>query len=65
MIFAVKYYMRVDDSLDIFAEHAMGGVVGLIGNAIFAADYIVSLDGVTTAVPGLSLFPLFIQFAPV
>ena len=48
--------MRVDDSLDVFAEHAIGGVVGLIGNAIFAADYIVSLDGVTTTVRGLSLF---------
>jgi Amt family ammonium transporter len=56
---AVKYYMRVDDSLDVFAEHAMGGVVGLIGNGIFAADYIISLDGVTTTVPGTSLaFPL-------
>jgi Amt family ammonium transporter len=48
----LKYYMRVDDSLDVFAEHAVGGVVGLIGNAIFAADYIISLDDVTTTVPG-------------
>ena len=57
---AVKYYMRVDDSLDVFAEHAMGGVVGLIGNGIFAADYVISLDGVSTTVPGTS--PLFHQW---
>lgn len=55
---AVKYYMRVDDSLDMFAEHAVGGVVGLLGNAIFAADYIISLDDVSTHVPGLSSFPV-------
>jgi ammonium transporter, Amt family len=34
--------------MDVFAEHAVGGMIGLMANAIFGADYIVGLDGVTT-----------------
>ena len=34
--------------MDVFAEHAVAGMVGLMANAIFGADYIVGLDGVTT-----------------
>jgi Amt family ammonium transporter len=44
----VKYWIRIDDAMDVFAEHAVGGMVGLLANAIFGADYIVGLDGVTT-----------------
>lgn len=40
--------LRIDDSLDVFAEHAIGGIVGLIFNGLFAADYIIGLDGVST-----------------
>jgi len=54
VILVVKNLMQVDDSLDIFAFHGVGGVIGLLGNGIFAADYIISLDGVNTAVPGPS-----------
>ena len=32
--------------MDVFAEHGVAGMVGLLFNAIFGADYIVSLDGV-------------------
>lgn len=32
--------------MDVFAEHGIAGMVGLLANAIFGADYIVSLDGV-------------------
>jgi len=32
----------------VFAEHAVGGMIGLLFNALFGADYIVGLDGVTT-----------------
>lgn len=39
----------------MFAEHAMGGIVGLLGNAFFAADYIISLDDVNTTIPGVDL----------
>lgn len=43
----LKYLVGVDDSLDILAEHGLAGIVGLIFNALFAADYIIGLDGVT------------------
>ena len=50
---AVKYYLRIDDALDVFAEHAVGGMLGLFFNAIFGADYIIGLDGVNTGIiPG-------------
>ena len=32
--------------MDVFAEHGLAGMLGLLANAIFGADYIVSLDGV-------------------
>jgi Amt family ammonium transporter len=36
--------------MDVFAEHGVAGMVGLIFNALFAADYIIGLDGVNTGV---------------
>ncbi|KAL1902816.1 low affinity high capacity ammonium permease [Sporothrix stenoceras] len=48
----VKFVLRIDDSLDVFAEHAVGGMVGLIFNAFFAADYIIGLDGVNNGMTG-------------
>lgn len=44
----VKYWVKIDDSLDIFAEHGVPGMIGLIFNAFFGADYIIGLDGVNT-----------------
>jgi Amt family ammonium transporter len=44
----VKYWIRINDAMDVFAEHAVSGMVGLLANALFGADYIVGLDGVTT-----------------
>ncbi|GAW14592.1 hypothetical protein ANO14919_039950 [Xylariales sp. No.14919] len=46
----VKFLVGIDDSLDVFAEHAVGGMVGLIFNALFGANYIVGLDGVNNGV---------------
>ncbi|KAL8370745.1 hypothetical protein RB595_000885 [Gaeumannomyces hyphopodioides] len=46
----IKFLLRIDDSLDVFAEHGIGGIVGLIFNGFFAADYIIGLDGVNTGV---------------
>lgn len=49
----VKFLVGIDDSLDVFAEHAVGGMVGLIFNALFGANYIIGLDGVNNGVfPG-------------
>jgi len=45
-----KFLVGIDDSLDVFAEHGVGGIVGLIFVAFFAADYIIGLDGVNTGV---------------
>ncbi|KAE8144958.1 ammonium transporter AmtB-like domain-containing protein [Aspergillus avenaceus] len=43
----LKYVLRVDDALDIFAVHGVGGLVGNLLTGIFAADYIAHLDGST------------------
>ncbi|KAJ9305639.1 hypothetical protein DTO217A2_4868 [Paecilomyces variotii] len=42
----VKYWIRIDDSMDVFAEHGVAGIVGLVFNALFGTDAIVGLDGV-------------------
>jgi ammonium transporter, Amt family len=34
--------------MDVFAEHGVAGIIGLIFNGLFAADYIIGLDGVNT-----------------
>lgn len=44
----MKFWIRIDDSMDVFAEHGVAGIVGLIFNALFADDAIVGLDGVNT-----------------
>ncbi|KAI1466641.1 ammonium transporter [Daldinia caldariorum] len=43
----LKFLLRIDDALDIFAVHAVGGFVGNICTGFFAADYIAHLDGFT------------------
>lgn len=43
----IKYILRVDDSMDILAEHGIAGVVGLIFNALFSADWVIGMDGAT------------------
>lgn len=48
----VKHLVHIDDALDLFAEHAVGGIVGLTLNAFFADSAIIALDGVSTTVPG-------------
>lgn len=49
--YAVKYkhILSVDDGLDIFAIHGIGGYVGDILTGIFAAQYVPALDGVSGA----------------
>lgn len=43
----LKFVIGVDDALDIFAVHGIGGMVGNILTGLFAADYIAHLDGTT------------------
>jgi ammonium transporter, Amt family len=43
----LKFLLRIDDALDIFAVHGIGGLVGNICTAFFAYDQIAALDGVT------------------
>lgn len=43
----IKFWLGIDDSLDIFAIHGIGGLVGDLLTGLFAADYIVALDGVS------------------
>ncbi|KAI0085677.1 ammonium transporter [Irpex rosettiformis] len=62
----LKFLLRIDDALDLAAEHAMGGIIGLLFNALFADKNLIALDGVTS-VPGGWLNhnwkQLYIQFA--
>jgi ammonium transporter, Amt family len=44
----VKYWIKIDDSMDVFAEHGVAGIIGLLLNAFFASDDIIGLDGVNT-----------------
>ncbi|KAJ9133840.1 Ammonium transporter [Pleurostoma richardsiae] len=41
----IKFLIGVDDALDVFAEHGVGGIVGNLLTGLFAADYIAHLDG--------------------
>ncbi|KIO33577.1 hypothetical protein M407DRAFT_186135 [Tulasnella calospora MUT 4182] len=63
----IKHWVRIDDALDLFGEHGVAGIIGLLFNGIFAADYIISLDEVNTAIPGgfmqRNFKQLYIQFA--
>ncbi|KAG1757970.1 ammonium transporter [Suillus lakei] len=63
----VKFLLNIDDSLDLFAEHAIGGILGLMTNAFFATDEVIALDGVNTNVLGgwvdHNWKQLYIQFA--
>ncbi|EGO28494.1 hypothetical protein SERLADRAFT_366203 [Serpula lacrymans var. lacrymans S7.9] len=48
----LKFLFRIDDALDLFAEHAVGGIIGLLANALFASSSIIALDGVNLSTPG-------------
>lgn len=50
----LKFVIGVDDALDIFAVHGVGGFVGNILTAFFAADYISNLDG-SNLLPGATV----------
>ncbi|KAL8344189.1 hypothetical protein RB601_004626 [Gaeumannomyces tritici] len=58
----IKFLIGIDDALDIFAEHCVGGIVGNLLTGIFAANYIARLDGVLE-IPGGWLNGNYIQLA--
>lgn len=41
----LKTLMRIDDGMDVFALHGVGGFVGSVLTGLFATDYIASSDG--------------------
>lgn len=55
--------LRVDDALDLFAEHAIGGIIGLLLTSFFASSTVMAMDGVTTATPNRWPEQLAKQFA--
>ena len=58
----LKFLLRIDDSLDIFAIHGIGGLVGDLLTGLFAADYIARLDGFTE-IPGGWINQHWVQLA--
>ncbi|KAH7883947.1 ammonium transporter [Phlebopus sp. FC_14] len=63
----IKFQFKIDDALDLFAEHAVGGIVGLLTNGLFASHTVIALDGVNTSINGgwvdHNWKQLYIQFA--
>jgi len=47
----LKFIFKFDDTLDIFASHAIGGIVGNILTGLFAQASVAGADGITT-IPG-------------
>ncbi|EPS43670.1 hypothetical protein H072_2462 [Dactylellina haptotyla CBS 200.50] len=45
--FDLKHIIKIDDGLDVFALHGIGGFVGNVLTGLFAADYVAALDGLT------------------
>lgn len=44
----LKFIFKYDDTLDIFASHAIGGIVGNILTGLFAQASVAGADGITT-----------------
>ncbi|KAF8662795.1 hypothetical protein AX16_001079 [Volvariella volvacea WC 439] len=58
----LKFICGYDDSLDVFASHAVGGIVGNLLTALFAQASIAGFDGITE-IPGGWLDHHYIQLA--
>ncbi len=44
----IKHFFQVDDAMDLLAEHGVAGMIGLLFNGFFAADWVIGMDGHTT-----------------
>lgn len=58
----LKFLLGIDDALDIFAVHAVGGFVGNVCTGLFASSSIAALDG-STSIEGGWLNQHWIQLA--
>ncbi|KAJ7116647.1 ammonium transporter [Mycena epipterygia] len=58
----IKFFAGYDDSLDVFASHAVGGIVGNLLTALFAQKSVAHYDGFTD-IPGGWLDHHWIQLA--
>ncbi|KAH9478050.1 Ammonium transporter 1 [Psilocybe cubensis] len=58
----LKFLLGYDDALDIFATHAVGGIVGNLLTALFAQASVAGFDGITE-IPGGWLDHHYIQLA--
>lgn len=47
----IKYFVRIDEALDVFATHGVGGLIGCCLTALFADSRVAGFDGIT-AIPG-------------
>ncbi|KAK8847538.1 hypothetical protein IAR55_005396 [Kwoniella newhampshirensis] len=47
----LKFLLNVDDTLDVFASHGIGGMVGNVLTALFAQASVAGFDGITV-IPG-------------
>ncbi|THH21234.1 hypothetical protein EW146_g316 [Bondarzewia mesenterica] len=56
----LKFYLHYDDTLDIFAVHTIGGVVGNVLTGLFAQSSVAGFDGITS-IPGGWLDHHYIQ----
>ncbi|KAI0682436.1 ammonium transporter [Cytidiella melzeri] len=56
----LKFLLKYDDCLDIFASHAIGGIVGNVLTGLFAQASVAGFDGITV-IPGGWLDHHYIQ----
>ncbi|KXJ92523.1 ammonium permease [Microdochium bolleyi] len=48
----LKFLFGIDEALDVFAVHGVGGIVGNLLTGLFAADYITTLDAALSPAGG-------------
>jgi Amt family ammonium transporter len=57
----LKFYINADETLDIFASHGIGGLIGSLCTGIFADSRVAGFDG--TVIPGGWINHHYIQLA--
>jgi Amt family ammonium transporter len=51
----LKNLLQIDDGMDVFALHGVGGFVGSFMTGLFSADYIAASDGSVAADPAMQI----------